>query len=71
MLYNATTRKAIHGISRGITVPDEYLLEAKQRGFIDSQRKGGRVTVGTILKERFDEPARRKFGNDYCKGAMV
>jgi hypothetical protein len=65
MLYNATTRKAIHGISRGITVPDEYLLEAKQRGCVDSQRKGGRVTVGTILKERFDEPARRKFGNDY------
>jgi hypothetical protein len=65
ILYNATTRKAIHGISRGINVPNEYLLEAKKRGFVDSQRKGGRVTVGTILKERFDEPARSKFGDDY------
>jgi hypothetical protein len=65
MLYNATTRKVIHRISRGITVPDEYLLEARQRGFVDSQKKGGKVTVGTILEEHFGEPARRKFGNDY------
>lgn len=54
VIYNATRSKTVGSISRGVTVPQEFLEEAEAKGFDDEARKSGKVTVGEVLARNFD-----------------
>ncbi|OCK73628.1 hypothetical protein K432DRAFT_364633 [Lepidopterella palustris CBS 459.81] len=55
VLYNATARTTAGAVSRGVTVPKEFLEEAEAEGFDDETdgRKSGKVTVGEVLERTF------------------
>ncbi|OCL03249.1 hypothetical protein AOQ84DRAFT_155633 [Glonium stellatum] len=54
VMYNATTRTVVGAISKGVTVPKEFLEEAEAEGFDDgNERKSGKVTVGDVLERNF------------------
>lgn len=65
IIHNATIGKTRCSVSRGVTVQMEYVKEARERGFVDPEEKGGICTVGNVLKNHFDQVARHKFGGDY------
>ncbi|OAL42785.1 hypothetical protein IQ07DRAFT_668720 [Pyrenochaeta sp. DS3sAY3a] len=65
ILYNTKTHRILQGISRGVPVQKEFLEKARQEGFWDGGINEGKFTVGEILKIHFDDPARRKYGQDY------
>jgi hypothetical protein len=53
VIYNATINKVATAISRGVTVPGEFLKEAEAYGFDDDAKKCGKRTVGKVLAETF------------------
>ncbi|KAH8719557.1 hypothetical protein GQ44DRAFT_712238 [Phaeosphaeriaceae sp. PMI808] len=53
VMYNATTKKMVGTISRGVTVPQRFLEQAQTEGYEDEERKSGKVTVGEVLAEIF------------------
>jgi len=49
MVYNATTGKAVVGVSRGVTVPILYFEHALELGYVGGNENYGRVAVGDVL----------------------
>ena len=48
VVYNATKHEAVLGISKGVTVPPQYVEEARRFGYEDHVNHG-KVTVGQVL----------------------
>ena len=53
IFYNATLNKAAATLSRGVTVPQDFLHEAEASGFDDGEKKCGKITLGQVLEKVF------------------
>ena len=53
IFYNAMLVKAAATLSRGVTVPQDFLNEAEAGGFDDKEKKCGKITLGKVLEQVF------------------
>ena len=53
IFYNATLNKAAATLSRGVTIPQDFLHETEASGFDDGEKKCGKITLGKVLEKVF------------------